>query len=220
MHLEDSSSERSDTAPSADLPSSASPQPAQSAEDVHAFWFSLNFPSKKDDPLVRHVLFAAYERAAAGELDAWAAESPRSWVALILLLDQVPRHLYRRDGRAYATDLKAQAISSNGPINTPVWRKLRPKERSQILLPWLHAEDRTFQERVHPLFEELAAEEPQLAFTVPMSTLYTETIQRFGYFPHRNPMRGRLTTREEQTYLDTIWNPRRKAIASEIGNPR
>ena len=81
-----------------------------SPKSVLDFWFSLDRPGKKDDARVREHLTQAYEQAAAGKLDAWIGEA-NSRLALILLLDQVPRHLYREDARAYATDLKGQTIA-------------------------------------------------------------------------------------------------------------
>lgn len=184
--------------------------PARKPEEVLRFWFSLERPGRKDDARVRAVLGGAYERAAGGELDDWAA-APRSRLALVLLLDQVPRHLYRRDARAYATDLKAQEVARPF-VEQRDFGNLQPLERFYALLPWLHAESAERQAAVNPLMHEVAPQVPGLAFMTRCADLYRDTIGRWGYFPHRNTLRGVPMSDEEQRFLDEEFFPRRRAF--------
>ncbi len=182
-------------------------------EQVLAFWFALKGPGKKHDQAIRAALGDLYERAATHRLDPWM-ELPRQRLALILLLDQVPRHLYRRDGRAYATDLKAQAAASRF-FDREDWGDFTPLETYHAAQPYLHAEDEAKQVRVNAVIHRCAEAIPALSFMGAMADLYLEAIRRFGYFPHRNRSRGRESTAEEQRFLEEEWYPRRRRIQSQ-----
>ena len=181
--------------------------PAENGEAVLTFWFGLKSPGKKDDARVREVLGPLHERAAVGELIHWA-EPPRDRLALILLLDQVPRHLYRDDPRAYATDAMARDLTALF-VERNDWRTFKPIEKFYASHPWLHAEDFELQSKIHGHYQELAPQLPGLEFMAATADLYLETIRRFGRFPHRNKILGRETTPEEQAFLDTVWNRKR-----------
>ncbi len=187
--------------------------PAETPRQVLDFWFGLERPGKKDDPAVRAVLAAAYEQAARHLLDAWA-EVPRDRMALILLLDQVPRHLYRADARAFATDLKAQA-QARPYFERGDWMDFHSIERFYAALPYLHAENEQRQEQVNPVIHACAASLQNLSFMGRIADLYLETIRRFGTFPHRNAVRGVPNSAEEQRYLDEVWHPRRRRIETD-----
>ena len=184
--------------------------PANSPQQVLDFWFNLDRPGKKDDPAVRDVLGGAYERAARHELDSWS-EAARERLALILLLDQVPRHLYREDARAYATDLKAQEQTRRF-FERQDWMEFKPIEKLYAALPFLHAESLALQQQVNPVIHACAGSIPHLDFMGRIADLYLETIRRFRRFPHRNRMRGIPTTAEEQRFLVQEWYPRRRRI--------
>jgi len=184
--------------------------PAETPRQVLDFWFGLDRPGKKDDPAVRAVLGDAYEQAARHRLDGWA-EAPRDRLALILLLDQVPRHLYREDARAFATDLKAQA-QTRLFFERGDWPDFSAIERFHAALPYLHAEDEQRQAQVNPVIHACADSLPHLGFMGRVADLYLETIRRFGAFPHRNALRGVPNSAEEQRFLDEVWHPRRRRI--------
>jgi uncharacterized protein (DUF924 family) len=186
------------------------PKAATTPRQVLTFWFSLERPGKKHDKTVREVLGALYEQAATHKLDGWL-KRPHERLALILLLDQVPRHLYRHDGRAYATDLKAQAAAARF-IARQDWRDFTPLEKYYAALPYLHAEDARLQEQVNPVIHACAKAIPELSFMGRLADLYLETIDRFGYFPHRNALRGRVSTPEEGAFLEQEWYPRRRRL--------
>jgi uncharacterized protein (DUF924 family) len=183
--------------------------PARSPAEVLAFWFSLEAPGKQDDPAVRAVLGPLYEQAAAHRLDGWA-EAPRERLALVLLLDQVPRHLYREDARAHATDAKAQTVARRF-FERGDWADFRPIERFYAALPYLHSEDADKQALANPVIHACAVAIPGLEFMGRVADLYLETIQRWGRFPHRSALRGVENSPEEERYLREVWYPRQRA---------
>jgi uncharacterized protein (DUF924 family) len=144
------------------------------------------------------------EDAAAGALDAWAA-TPRGRLALILLLDQLPRNLHRGQARAFATDPQALAWALSG-IDAGMDRALAPIERTFFYLPLQHAEDLAIQERQIAAYAALAREAPPeltraLEGNLEYARLHRDLIARFGRFPHRNRALGRAHTAEEKRYL-------------------
>ncbi|HKI98353.1 MAG TPA: DUF924 family protein [bacterium] len=186
------------------------PKPKITARQVLTFWFALERPGKRHDHVVREVLGELYELAATHQLDDWVRR-PHDRLALILLLDQVPRHLYRQDGRAYATDLHAQAAAERFFARQD-WQDFTPLERYYAALPLLHAEDAALQRRVNPVMHTCAEAIPELSFMGRIADLYLETIERFGHFPHRNALRGRVSTPEEERFLEEEWYPRRRRV--------
>jgi uncharacterized protein (DUF924 family) len=142
--------------------------------------------------------------AAAGRLDAWAAR-PRERLALILLLDQLPRNLFRGAARAFATDARALALALAG-IEAGHDRALGWLERLFFYLPLEHAEDLAVQERSLAMFGALAAEAPpelrgELEGSLEWARSHRDVIARFGRFPHRNRALGRTSSADEQRFL-------------------
>jgi uncharacterized protein (DUF924 family) len=142
--------------------------------------------------------------AAAGALDAWCA-SPRGRMALILLLDQLPRNLFRGEARAFATDPQALACTLAG-IDAGHDRALPLVERSFFYLPLQHAEDLAMQELCVAMCDALVREAPPARraaledFAV-YAVRHRDLIARFGRFPHRNRVLGRAPTAAETQYL-------------------
>lgn len=146
------------------------------------------------------------QRAARGELDA-LRESARGRLALILLLDQLPRHVHRGTAAAYAQDAKALALSTEG-IAEGYDRQLAVLERGFFYMPLQHAEDLDAQELSVRMFERLAAADeapdcyrPGLSAMLAAAHEHRDTIARFGRFPHRNEALGRIDTDAEHEYL-------------------
>jgi len=183
------------------------------AQAVLDFWFSLEKPGPRHDEQVRERLGGWHARALAGELDGWA-RAPRARLALVLLLDQVPRHIFRELPRAYAGDARAQALTARF-LERADWEDFTPLERYYAAAPWLHAEDAAMQARIHPVLRALAAGHPALAVSAAVADLYLETIRRFGRFPHRNAILGRESTAEERAFLAGEWAERRRAMYRE-----
>jgi uncharacterized protein (DUF924 family) len=157
---------------------------------------------KKDaafDDRIRQRFLPDYGRAAAGDYTPWRSQ-PRSCLALILLLDQVPRNLFRGDARSYATDAEALAVAE-AAIAQGHDQALIPVERLFMYLPLEHSEDLARQQRCVQLFETLVKEAPELASTLDYAYRHRDVIARFGRFPHRNHILGRTTTPEEAAFL-------------------
>ncbi|MFN8643839.1 MAG: DUF924 family protein [Candidatus Binatia bacterium] len=136
--------------------------------------------------------------------DHWAATA-RGRLALILLLDQFPRHLYRGRAEAFASDGHALTLALSG-IDAGLDRHLDPLERAFFYLPLEHAESLAAQERCVAAFEALLVECPAALRTLAMPFVdharqHRDVIARFGRFPHRNGALGRDSTAAERAYL-------------------
>jgi len=145
--------------------------------------------------------------ARAGELDGWRS-SDAGTLALVLLLDQLPRNLFRGDAASFASDAHAVAVASDA-ITRGVDQRVSPTRRAFLYLPFEHAEDLGLQDRSVALFEALAADPDRsdgadadlAASYLDYARRHRAVIVRFGRFPHRNVMLGRATTGEEALFL-------------------
>jgi len=142
--------------------------------------------------------------AASGGLDDWSA-TPAGRLALVLLLDQLPRNIYRGTARAFATDAAARALTVDG-LDQGLDRAMQPLERVFFYLPLEHAESLADQDRCVALFTALEADAPAgLEETFAGFTRYAhwhrDIVARFGRFPHRNRALGRPDTPAEAAYL-------------------
>ena len=150
------------------------------------------------------------ERARRGELDHWA-DTPRGRLALIIVLDQFSRNIYRGSPLSYSQDEKALRLALEG-IEAGMDRELTPVERNFFWLPLGHSEDLALHERgVRHAEEEAANAPPHLRvmaeFGVSQARAAREVIARFGRHPHRNEVLGRTSTPEELEYLRTETPP-------------
>jgi uncharacterized protein (DUF924 family) len=161
-----------------------------------AAWFNKN---PEADAEIRSRFRALHQWAKGGLLDAWA-ENPDSLLALILVLDQFSRQIYRDDPRAFATDSKALVLAETA-VAQGVDRQLPPLQRVFIYMPFEHAEDLAAQDRAIALFDTLAAESTELASFADYARRHREVIARFGRFPHRNAILGRTRSAEETADL-------------------
>ncbi len=139
-----------------------------------------------------------YEQAAAGNLDDWK-NSPQSCLALILLLDQFPRNMFRGTPKAFATDWQALSTAQYA-IAQAYDRELLPVQRWFVYLPLEHSENLEHQNQAVALFEQLR-DDPDSADTINYAIRHREVILRFGRFPHRNAILGRVSTPEEEAFL-------------------
>ena len=172
--------------------------PAQ-ARAVNAFWREAG-PSKwfaKDpvfDAHFRTRFLAAHQAAANGQLSEWR-KSAEGALALVILLDQFPRNAFRGTERMYATDQIARHIADEA-IRKGHDLKLENDMALFLYLPFGHSEAMADQERSVALAERLG--EPALSHARHHRTI----VQRFGRFPHRNPIVGREMKADEQRFLD------------------
>ena len=150
------------------------------------------------DAALRDAFLADLEAAAKGGLAAWEG-SAEGALALVLLLDQVPRNIFRGTTRAYTTDAAARAAADRAlkrgfDQQVPrVWRRF-------FYMPFHHSEDFADQRRARALFEALPPD-PDHADNLRYVYRYHEIIARFGRFPHRNAIVGRESTAEEIAFL-------------------
>ena len=163
-------------------------------EEYAPRWFVQN--ADFDREIVRRFQ-AYYELAAQGQLTHWT-ETARGGVALILVLDQFPRNMFRNDPRAFATDPLAQQIAEQ-MIDAGFDQQLRLIERYFVYVPFMHSEDRTHQQRSVILFQQLAEE--RAYFESSYAVRHQQVIERFGRFPHRNTVLGRDSTPAELEFL-------------------
>ena len=172
---------------------------AITAADVVAFWREA-VPDRwfeKDDGFdaeIRDRFLETHEAAAEGKLSAWEGNAEGA-LALLILLDQFPRNMFRGQARAFATDPLARAIAA-GSLVRGFDAQVAPEMRGFFYLPFMHSEDLADQERAVALYT--AAGDDNLKWAI----RHADIIRRFGRFPHRNAVLGRATTAEEQAFLD------------------
>jgi uncharacterized protein (DUF924 family) len=171
-----------------------------SSDDVLTFWREAGPDKwfKKDvafDDAIRSRFLETYEAAAAGKLSDWE-QTPDGAYALILVLDQFPRNMFRNDARTFAADKQAKAVAERA-IAHGFNQKFDAQEKNFFNLPFTHSEDLADQERCVEL-ARAAGDADNLKW----AELHADTIRRFGRFPHRNKVLGRATKPEEQAFLD------------------
>jgi uncharacterized protein (DUF924 family) len=170
------------------------------AGDVVAFWRDagperwFNRDSAFDED-IRRRFFAAYEAGARGELHGWS-DTPEGALALVILLDQFPRNMFRGQARAFETDPLACAVAKRALARGDD-RKIDASMRGFFFLPFMHSEDLADQEHCVALYQA-ANDENGLKY----AREHADIIRRFGRFPHRNRALNRTTTIEEQAFLD------------------
>ncbi|MGB2925187.1 MAG: DUF924 family protein [Limnothrix sp.] len=158
-------------------------------------WFIKN--SAFDD-LVREHLESFYQQAKLGLFKNWR-RNPNGCLALIILLDQVPRNLFRRTPQAFATDNKALEIAQWAIANS-FDHGLLTVQKLFIYLPFEHSETIADQRRSLELFNSLA-DDPEAKSFIDYAQKHFDVIERFGRFPHRNEILGRTNTAAETEFL-------------------
>lgn len=181
-------------------------------QSVIDFWFL-----PKDDPgylKPRHVWFQknpaldaqmrarferSVQRAIAGDLDSWTAELEGE-LALIVLLDQFTRNIWRDTPAAFSGDAKA-LTHALGLIDSGQYLRLPHVQREFVYLPLMHSENIDIQERAVALYTTLAQEHPASQNSLDFAIRHRDIIARFGRFPHRNAVLARGSTSQEQAFL-------------------
>lgn len=164
-------------------------------DEPRGIWFK---PDEAFDAELRRRFLADQQRAAAGDYDDWM-EARETCLALILLLDQLPRNLYRNTPAAFASDDKARTVARHA-LKRGVDKGLPNVRRWFLYLPFEHSESLADQETSVALFAAL----PKTADddgTLDYARRHHDIIRRFGRFPHRNAILGRVSTPEELAFL-------------------
>jgi uncharacterized protein (DUF924 family) len=169
-------------------------------DEVIAFWREAG-PERwfaKDesfDRVCHERFYLTYEAAARGDLAEWEL-TPEGALAVVLLLDQFPRNMFRGTRRAYATD-HAALMTADRAVERGHDRRVDPSLRRFFYLPFMHSESLRHQERSLALNEELG--DPEV---MKWARHHHDIVARFGRFPHRNAWVGRETTPEEARFLE------------------
>jgi len=180
--------------------------PDESPEAVAKRWF-VRDPGF--DESLRARLGDDHAAAGRGELDAWAVTA-RGALALVILLDQLSRNLYRDDPRAFANDAHALAIA-RAALAGGLDRELDWNQRVFLVMPLMHDESAAVQAEAVAQFAGLAEaaaqagasaeQRKQLVNTLDFAERHAAIVHRFGRFPHRNAALGRVSTAEEAEFL-------------------
>ncbi|YAF97277.1 MAG: DUF924 family protein [Nodularia sp. CChRGM 3473] len=163
-----------------------------------AFWFT---EKSEFDRELRNQFLPDYQKAAAGYLDDWI-DAAETCLALILLLDQFPRNMFRGTPEAFATDWEALSAAQHAVVQG-YDRQFLPVQRWFIYLPFEHSENPAHQHQCVKLFQQLS-HDPDSAKAIEYSLRHQEIIARFGRFPHRNSILGRTSTPEEKEFLQQL----------------
>ena len=152
-------------------------------------------PDDAFDAEVRRRFLGLWQRAAAGDLSSWETSDDGA-LALIIVLDQFPRNMFRGDIRTYASDARAQEVA-NRTIERGVDARIDPNLREFLYLPLMHSEHLPDQLRCIELSRAAGHTE-----SLKWAEHHADIIRRFGRFPHRNRLLGRATTPDEQAFLE------------------
>lgn len=168
--------------------------------DVLDFWFSGRVRQKwfeadrEFDGELKERFGVLSEKAVAGALDKWK-DTAEGAVALVVLLDQIPRNIHRGSHKAFQGDIPALEVSCEA-IARGAESELTENQRYILYMPFMHAEDLEAQEKGVRLFEALGNDK-----ALDYMKRHRDIIARFGRFPHRNDSLGRQSTDEELEFL-------------------
>jgi len=188
-------------------------------EEILSFWFreqELSAPQIDrrmdiwfgEDPVFDHDIEKEFsddvEKASEGKLDHWA-DDPHGRLALIILIDQFRRNLYRGSAKAFSHDKLALKLCVEGAMERKD-KGLTPVQRVFFYMPLQHAESRKVQAKSVELYDRIAESvSPTLQETfltvAQFAELHKDIVEQFGRFPHRNGLLGRENTAEEDEYL-------------------
>ena len=161
------------------------------AETVRPLWFAA---TPAFDEALRTRFLATYRAAAASQLADWEA-TPEGALALVIALDQFPLNLFRGQAESFATEAAARAVADRA-IARSFDQAMPPIQRQFLYLPFMHSETLDDQERSVRLYQQ-----PGLEDSLRFARHHRDLIARFGRFPHRNAILGRISTADEIAYL-------------------
>jgi uncharacterized protein (DUF924 family) len=144
---------------------------------------------------VRGRFLDLWREAVAGQLSSWE-DSDDGTLALVIVLDQFPRNMFRGDAKAFSSDALACEVAARA-LARGVDKRIQPPLLQFLYLPFMHSEELEDQIRCVLLFQ--AGDDPE---NLRYAEEHADIIRRFARFPHRNEALGRITTPEEQAFLD------------------
>ena len=177
------------------------------AKAILHFWFNKTTHKerfKKNeafDQKIRTSFFEDYQKAANDEYDDWQNDT-NECLALIIILDQFSRNLFRNNGKAFAMDKKAQQIATKA-INQGYHNTLLLDQKMFLFLPFMHSEKLSDQIYCGNLINTYFKNHPSYEEAKKFSTLHKNIIREFKRFPYRNKVLGRKSTKKEKEYLNS-----------------
>ena len=180
------------------------------AEKILHFWFnesSMNERFSNNEVFDRKIkdnFFEDYQKAINNEYDIWQ-EHVKECLALIIILDQFSRNLFRNNSLAFAMDTKARLIA-NVAINKGYIEALSTDEVLFMILPLIHSENLSDHNYFYKIFDIYFVNHPKFQEAKTMNNIHTNIIKRFGRYPYRNNVLGRESTNEEIEYLKTTYH--------------
>ena len=168
-------------------------------DSVLAFWFQEIEPAQwwkvdaEFDALIKERFSDLLSAARSGELVSWRSEA-KGRLAEIIVLDQFSRNIFRGKSEAFSQDVSALILAQEA-ISLDCLSALEGAERSFLLMPYMHSESKRIHALAEPLFKEFAPN--NYSFEI----RHKEIIDRFGRYPHRNGILGRVSTEEEIEFL-------------------
>ncbi|MDX5362990.1 MAG: DUF924 domain-containing protein [Pseudazoarcus pumilus] len=169
-------------------------------EDILHYWFEELQPRdwwRKDEDIDRTItqrFGVTLTMAVRGEFFAWR-DAPRGRLAEIIVLDQFSRHIHRDTPAAFAADAIALVLAQEA-VRAGADRSLVGPERAFLFMPYMHSESRVMQAIAIGLFDQ-----PGLEDNLRFAHAHRDIIERFGRYPHRNRILGRISTPEEELFL-------------------
>lgn len=146
------------------------------------------------DKKIRDKYLSTYIKASKGELEDWM-NKPEGYLALVIVLDQFPRNMFRESPKAFESDEYALFIAKNA-IEKGLDKKLTAPQRTFLYMPFMHSENLMVQKESVKIFKDLGRE-----INYKYAVKHLEVIEKYGRFPHRNEVLGRESTPEELEYL-------------------
>ncbi len=154
-------------------------------------WFTV---SKKTDDLIRQKFSRLHQQAASGELFPWR-DSAAGRLAEIIILDQFSRNIFRSTADAFSSDRIALVLAQEA-VRQSVDQNLTTSEKSFLYMPFMHSESLIVHGQAIKLFTQ-----PGLEGTLKYEVLHKSILEKFGRYPHRNVMLGRISSPEEIEFL-------------------
>jgi len=170
-----------------------------SPDDIISFWRDAGpdrwFKADADfDAKVRERFSTLWQEVRDGLHADWE-KTAKGMLALIIVLDQFPRNMFRGTAEAFSTDPQALALTKRA-IDQGMDQQIGPNLRAFVYMPLMHSEDPKDQLHCVEVFRAFGNAN-NLAF----AELHADIIRKFGRFPHRNTVLGRRTTAEEAAFL-------------------
>ena len=175
------------------------------SSEVLSFWFEelegkQRFEANDErDEAIRARFGAVHAQASRGELFSWRTTAAGR-LAEIVVLDQFSRNICRGHATAFAQDGMALCLAQE-VVATAADKALVPSQHMFVYMPYMHSESLAIHDASLPLFEALATEGEHFAMTLDFEHRHRVIVERFGRYPHRNAILGRVSTPQEEAFL-------------------